>query len=254
MSETNQHKSTEGSNGSDNNETNELQQSNDATNSERRNRERRNENRYQSNTIGSNDRHWQGSKPDIGVVLGLKTEQLTHKKTFEVFRDKLSTYILSEFDNAKDILPVLKKMVDPMDILKQNNTPKGLSEEDEKSSVQQAMQSHRIKLYIAREMQLSDNMDKLYGVVTGQCSHALISILENDVDFSEKDEQCDVLWLLKKLKEITSGLDIKSNKRSNLHDALVAFVKTEQHNGESDDDYMTRFKASVETLISAGGR
>jgi hypothetical protein len=102
-------------------------------------------------------------------------------------------------------------------------------------------------------MQLTDNMDKLYGMVSGQCSHALISILENDAEFPEKDEQCDVVWLLKKLKEITSGLDVKSNKRSNLHDALVAFVKTEQHAGESDDDYMKRFKASVKTLISAGG-
>jgi hypothetical protein len=254
MSEERQNEETEGSNGSDNIDNTQTQQSNGTGSADRRSRERRADNRYQNNTVGSNDRNWQGAKPAIGVVLGLKTERLTHKKTFEVFKEKLSTYILSEFTNAKDVLPVLKKMVNPMAIFKQNNTPKGLSDEDEKSTVQQAMQTHRIKLYIAREMQLVDNMDKLYGVVTGQCSHALISILENDVEFGDKDEQCDVLWLLKKLKEITSGLDIKSNKRSNLHDALVAFVKTEQHNGESDDDYMKRFKASVETLISAGGR
>ena len=103
-------------------------------------------------------------------------------------------------------------------------------------------------------MKLRDNMDKLYGIVTGQCSHSLISILENYTDFIGKDEKCDVLWLLCKLKEITSGLDVKSNKRSNLHDALVAFIKTEQYSSESDDDYMKRFKASVETLISAGGK
>jgi hypothetical protein len=141
-----------------------------------------------------------------------------------------------------------------MSDFKRNNALTELSDEDKKKSVEQAMQDHRVKLYIAREMKQQDNMDKLYRIVTGQCSHSLISILENDIDFSEKDEKCDVLWLLQKLKEITSGLDVKSNKRSNLHKALVAFLKREQFTGKSDDDYMKCFKASVETLISVGGR
>jgi hypothetical protein len=113
--------------------------------------------------------------------------------------------------------------------------------------VEQAMQDHRVKLYIAREMKLNDNMDKLYGIITGQCSHSLMSILENDSEFAERDENCDVLWLMSKLKEITSDL-------ANLHDALVAFVKTEQYSNESDNEYLKRFKASIETLISAGGK
>jgi hypothetical protein len=141
MSEETQNETNDGSNTNEVNDNNESQQSTSTGSSERRSKDRRNDNRYQNNNVGSNDRNWQGSKPDIGVVLGLKTERLVHKKTFEVFRDKLTTYILSEFNNAKDILLVLKKMIDPMDIFKQNNTPKGLSEEDEKNSVQQAMQS-----------------------------------------------------------------------------------------------------------------
>ena len=251
MTETNDNNGDNTSNENTNNDSNQGHQSGQ---SERRNRDIRNDNRYQNQNVGLNDKNWQGSKTDIGVVLGLKTEKLVYKRTFEVFKDRLSTYVLSEFTNAKDILPVLKKMIDPMSTFKLNNTPAELSDEDSKKSVEQAMQTHRIKLYIAREMNLKDNMDKLYGVVTGQCSHALLSILENDEDFIDKDERCDILWLLKKLKEITSGLDIKSNKRSNLHDALITFVKTEQYSHESDDDYMKRFKASVETLISAGGR
>jgi hypothetical protein len=251
MTETNDNNDDSTSNGNMNNENNQGQQSGQ---SERRNRDHRSDNRHHNQNVGSNDKNWQGSKTDIGVVLGLKTEKLVYKRTFEVFKDRLSTYVLSEFSNAKDILPVLKKMIDPMNMFKLNNTPVELSDEDSKKSVEQAMQTHRIKLYIAREMNLKDNMDKLYGIVTGQCSHALLSILENDEEFIDRDERCDILWLLKKLKEITSGLDIKSNKRSNLHDALITFVKTEQYSHESDDDYMKRFKASVETLISAGGR
>jgi hypothetical protein len=255
MSETNDSENSGALVGSSRNTDNgDVQQSESNDGLNRRSKERKSDGKQQNNNFGSNDRNWQGAKKDIGVVLGLRTERLTYKQTFEVFKDKLATYVLSDFSNPKDILPVIKKMTDPMNAFKTNHAPSELSEEDSKKSIEQAMQSHRIKLYIAREMSLKDNMDKLYGTIIGQCSHALLSILENDEDFIEKDEKFDVLWLLQKLKEITSGLDVKSNKRSNLHDALLAFVKTEQHSGESDDDYMKRFKASVETLISAGGR
>jgi hypothetical protein len=242
-----------GSGGAENQNKNQESQY-QGSNGKDKNKEKKNDSKSHQQHIGSNERNWQGAKTDIGVVLGLRTERLTYRRTFEVFKEKLVTYVLSEFTNAKDVLPVIKKMSDPMIDFKRNNAPAELSEEDKKKSMEQAMQDHRVKLYVAREMKLQDNMDKLYGIITGQCSHSLISILENDVDFSEKDEKCDVIWLLKKLKEIMAGLDVKSNKRSNLHEALVAFVKTEQYSGESDDNYMKRFKASVETLISTGGK
>ena len=159
------------------------------------NRDRRNHGANQHQHMGLNERNWQGAKTEIGVVLGLKTERLTYKRTFEVFKDKLATYVLSEFTNAKDVLPTIKKMVDPRNDFKSKYASTELSDEDKKKSVEQAMQDHRIKLYVAREMKLRDNMDNLYGIVTGQCSHSLISILENDTDFNGKDEKCDVLWL-----------------------------------------------------------
>ena len=112
----------------------------------------------------------------------------------------------------------------------------------------------RIKLYIARGQKVKSNMDKLYGVVIGQCSDALLSVLNNNIEYITKDEECDIIWLLEKLKTITLGLDSKSNKRSNLHDALKILVKMQQGPDESDDTYMKRFKANIDTLISAGGR
>ena len=74
-------------------------------------------------------------------------------------------------------------------------------------------QKHRIKAYIEREITAQTNMDTLYGVIKGQCSESCIGIIVNDKDHDDKDKTCDMLWLLWKIREITSGLDIKANKR-----------------------------------------
>ena len=96
-------------------------------------------------------------------------------------------------------------------------------------------------------------MDKLYGVVKGWCSESCIGIFKNDKSNNGKDETCDVLCLLGKLKQVTSGLDIKANEIVNLTNATIAMAKIYQGRDESDDDYMKRFKGSCDTVVAAGG-
>ena len=96
-------------------------------------------------------------------------------------------------------------------------------------------------------------MDKLYGIIVGQCSQSALSVLQNDEEYEEKDDMCDMVWLLGKMKEITSGLGLKSNKRLNLHDALLNLTKVYQNRNEIDDDYMKRFKGNIDTLHAAVG-
>ena len=65
----------------------------------------------------------------LGAVLGLKVEKLSKKFSFEVFREKAKTYILSDFKNPKDVLPIITKMVDPMGDFNKSNAPDELTEE-----------------------------------------------------------------------------------------------------------------------------
>ena len=208
--------------------------------------------KYSANSFGSNENDWEGAKADFGAVLGLNTEKLKKKVTYEIFREKAKTYILSEFKNPKDVLPTLR-LVDPLDGFKGKYAPKKLEGDAAKDDIEKEMQTLRIKRYMAREDDVRSNMDKLYGIIVGQCSEAVLSVLENDSDYIAKDEDCDVIWLLTKVKVITSGLDSKSNKRSNLHEALLLLTKMQQGNEELDDSYLKRFKANVDNLTSAGG-
>ena len=81
-------------------------------------------------------------------------------------------------------------------------------------------------------------MDKIYGLVKGQCSISLKTAIKQDKVFDNINEKHDVLWLLEKLKEVTLGLDTTSNKRINLHEAILIFFTMKQGETESDSSYI----------------
>ena len=213
---------------------------------------RRNNNGGRS-IFSANERAWGGDKPDIGSVLGLRVEHLDKKQSFRAFMEKMTEYVLREFNNSNDILALLTEQKGPRPGLKAN-IPVKLSDEDQKNDVLVAIQAQRIKMYVSREMELETNMLKVYGLIKGQCSHALVAILKQEDDYEDKNLKQDVLWLLKTLKGLTSGLDNKSNKRCNLFDALYAFITMKQGETESDVNYMKRFHVNLDTLIAAGGK
>ena len=70
----------------------------------------------------------------------------------------------------------------------------------------------------------------------------------------DKDEDCDVLWLLERLKEITSVLHVKAIKRVDLINTILEMARMYLVREESENDFMKRFKASIDTVIAAGDR
>ena len=118
---------------------------------------------------------------------------------------------VSEFKNVKDILPILKKMKDPMTDLKTRIGPTELTVEEKKQDINIELQEEREKFNAVREMQVYSNLDNLYRLIEGQVSEACLGILENGDEFDDKGDECNMLWLLEILKEITLGLDAKAN-------------------------------------------
>ena len=43
-------------------------------------------NRNQTNYVGSDTKNWEGAKPELGAVFGLKVENLNKKVSFEISR------------------------------------------------------------------------------------------------------------------------------------------------------------------------
>jgi len=76
---------TTGSEPNDNNDSN-TQRSRTSSNA------RRTDSR--KNVLSSNERTWEGDTPEIGAVLGLRTEYLNKKTTLRVFMEKMEEYLL----------------------------------------------------------------------------------------------------------------------------------------------------------------
>ena len=56
-------------------------------------------------------------------------------------------------------------------------------------------------------------MCKMYGKIWGKCTDALKRMIENENGYEEKEQKKDLIWILKTIKEISSGLDKLGNER-----------------------------------------
>ena len=225
---------------------------------ERQNNNYNNKKKSNNNAVfqgqGSDSNNFEGADPDAGVVLGLRAERIKKKVSFDVFTEKISDYIIREYDHGRDIKPVFTKLQLPHEAFKRKHKPKGLSSEEAKDDAEVKMQEQRYKMYISRELQLEDNLSKAYSLVWGQCTNALQSVIKGLDGYDEKSDDYDVIWLLTSLKKITSGVDIKANVRVTLFDAIQTLFSMRQGQFESNDSYLERFNSNIKTLEMAQGK
>ena len=199
------------------------------------------------------NKDFEGDTPDIGCVLGLRSEKISRKVQFNTFREKLEDYLTKNLTSPMDIMPILKDMKDPYNDFVRDHLPRDLTANEEKSTAKVEIFKQKIKKYVDRELLLHDNKIKIYSYVWGQCSGGLRAVISGDPEYKEKSDRRDLLWLLKKLKMAVAGLDEKANKYDIVYTALMIVVTMRQGETESNDDYLTRFKSNWETMMLIGG-
>ena len=83
---------------------------------------------------------------------------------------------------------------------------------------------------------------------------ALQEVIKTDDDFINRDTDFDCIWLLKRCKMVSSGINERGNKHHNLLKSLIHFVNIKQHPMDSNDSFCTRLDAAVLTLELANGK
>jgi len=76
----------------------------------------------------------------------------------------------------------------------------------------------------------------LHGVIIGQCTLALQSMINGNLEYEAKSGAFDALWLLTRIKLTTAGVDLKANPSLWLHEQVLAFFIAQQGQNESDDN------------------
>ena len=111
--------------------------------------------------------------------------------------------------------------------------------------------SIRAKKYIDRGEVLTENANKLYGIVIGKCTPPLRSTIKGDTEYGGKLSNFDSLRILKKIKKTTAGVDMKANPALTIFEQILIFMTTRQGQSESDDDYLNNFNSRLENMILA---
>ena len=164
-------------------------------------RRRRNNNNNNNNQIQlTNPKSFEGYIPEVGGILALKHEKLDKKCQFQVFMDKIGNYVLSNLKDGGDIMFLFRKMENPATNFETKYMPTELTEDQKKSQVRQDIYRERIKAYVAREVNMTRNVEKCFGVIWGQCSAELHARIKGIPEYEEKSIGIDVLWLIKELK------------------------------------------------------
>ena len=139
----------------------------------------------------------------------------------------------------------LREGINPKTNFETKHLPKPLPTADTNNEIKKTLLKERIKMCIARESQLEENVT--------QCTDQLQSAINYRSNYEEKSKEKDVLWLLEKLQKETAGLDSLGNKHVNLIKALKAMLELQQGETEGNDNYVRRLKASVEAPNLTGG-
>ena len=195
---------------------------------------------------------YKGEKSEIGVILALKNERFANKVVFSTFVEKMKNYVLTNFTEAKDMMPILESLKDPKDDI-ESKQPSDFPDDSKTSEVARWMKLEQVKLHVKRVAVLETNKETLYALVWGQLSSGLQEVLKGEDDFDIKDSVFDCIWLLSKVKLISAGVDSKGNKHCNLIQALTDFCNVRQTQSESNDSFRKRVESEALTLMLAGG-
>ena len=85
---------------------------------------------HNNGRIETEDKSFLGKTKELEAVLGLKTERLTHKVAFDVFREKLGEYILKTFTNARHVITLVEDMENPIPEFRKQNMPRAKRKRD----------------------------------------------------------------------------------------------------------------------------
>eukprot|EP00957_Ditylum_brightwellii_P040720 3082298-Ditylum_brightwellii.AAC.2 len=219
----------------------------------------RNRNNRNSNRGGGNST-FKSFKGQVEELPGLGTRVESSNQNTGNFIKLLANYILVNFKAPGTLsravaeledpsillrgeLPNLNSIMAELGIVLQVGTDTETVEERAErmrqnrimSEPAQALYTQEMLQYTKKRNQLKENMAKLWGIILGQCTKALIEALRADHDFEQEQSTYNSIWLLKSIKRIAQGVTTSSNTYHTVFCAMRDFYQTKQFQKTVED-------------------
>lgn len=231
--------------------------------------------RNRNNNRNGGNSNFKNFKGQIQELPGLGTRAESPNQNTGNFIKSLANYILVNFKAPgtlsravadledpntllKKELPVLNDIIADLGIVLQaaseTETAEQRAERERANRVlsepAQALFVQEMSQFAKKRSQLKENMAKLWGVILGQCTKALVEALRAEHDFEQEQATYNSIWLLKSIKRIAQGVTTSSNTYHTAFCAMRDFYRTKQFQ-KSVEDYYTDFENAQELVQQA---
>lgn len=225
--------------------------------------------------VSNADRDFSGNVPELGVLGTTLEQHLRYFRTFDKFIIAVCNYSGRTYDHGADLKPALLELVDPYMILLKKlplkpmkkkavaakiNDEGTLSAEELKEQqdfVESECQAQQdmydamyeaelevwksdIKNFSSRKNTLESNLSKLFSLIIGQCTNAMLADIKTEMDYKERSQACDTMWLLRVLKKLCSGINSNHNVYLTAVRKLQDWLLCRQKDNESSPVYAER--------------
>ena len=122
------------------------------------------------------------------------------------------------------------------------------------SVIDQMILKEEVKGFSNSLMIIRTNIQRVYGLIWGQCTSGLQGAIRSNKEFVKKREKFDTNWLLKKIKERLSGIYKNQNQQMAIRDNLMVLLNIRQYDNESNSSLLDRFESKKEALYLVAGK
>ncbi|GFH62173.1 hypothetical protein CTEN210_18649 [Chaetoceros tenuissimus] len=222
---------------------------------------------------GNGFRNFKGQIQEL-PVMGTKAE--SNNQNTANFIKKLAAYILVNFKNPSMLAKAVSELEDPLELLRNELPDIGKiaaylqivqaepvdneTEAQRANRLQQnsmamapanALNAQEVSQFAKKKSLLQENMAKLWGIILGQCTKALVENLRAEHDFEKQQSEYNAIWLLKSIKRVVHSVTTSLNPIHTAFTATRDFYKTKQFT-KSLEDYQADFENAQELVAQAG--
>ena len=145
--------------------------------------------------LSAGDKEYKGACSDLEMVIGLATEtpSLKYGKVYSEFMTGLLIYVQANYTRGNDLRPLIYELKDPRNTLRAkepthpededeiDNMGNVITDKDGNTIKKTATKSDekkwelKMKKHMEREELLEENYEKIFGLITRQCTQGLIA-------------------------------------------------------------------------------
>jgi hypothetical protein len=118
----------------------------------------------------------------------------------------------------------------------------------------EAILREEVKQYVTRKNNIRRNIQRVFGLIWGQCSSALQAYVKGQQGYVTASDTYNIKWLLQETKKAANGIDSKANPYATMHEAVGLMSRMRQRQSEPVDAYVERFKNNALTFDMVQGR